>query len=84
MENVKSNRGAVLLGELKALVDSFPEHRRKDVINAFEVVFTRLNADYQSRHSADRQQGGERNPRPSSSTVATADSNKCVSTPKST
>lgn len=83
MENVRSNRGAVLLGEVKALVDSFPQHRRKDVIKAFEVVFTRLNADYQSRHSADRRQGGQRNPRPSS-TVATADSNKCVSTPKST
>jgi hypothetical protein len=41
-ETVTSNRGAVLLGELKALVDSFPQHRRKEVIKIFETVFTRL------------------------------------------
>jgi hypothetical protein len=53
IKNATSNCGAVLLGELKALVDSFPQHRRKEVIKIIETVF-RLSADYQSRHSADR------------------------------
>ena len=32
MSNPNTNRGAVLLAELKALVDSFPQHQRKDLI----------------------------------------------------
>jgi len=52
---VEGNRGAVLLVELKALVDSFPPHRRAGVIMIIEITFKKLNADFYSRHSVDRQ-----------------------------
>jgi hypothetical protein len=52
-ENTKSDRGAVLLGELKALVDSFSEHQRKEVIKIIGSIVTGLNARCQNRHSAD-------------------------------
>jgi hypothetical protein len=51
-ENAKSNRGAVLLGELKALVDSFPEDQRKTVIKIIGTVVTKLSAGCETRHSA--------------------------------
>ena len=56
IENGTSNRGGVLLAELKALVDSFPPHQRTDVIKALEIVFRGLDADYPSRHSVNLQQ----------------------------
>jgi hypothetical protein len=59
IENGTSNRGAVLLAELKALVDTFPHHKRADVIKILETAFSRLNADKQSRHSVDLQPGEE-------------------------
>ena len=52
---VERNRGTVLLAELKALVDSFPHHRRAGVIRMIEIAFEKLNADFHSRHSVDRQ-----------------------------
>ena len=51
---VERNRGAVLLAELKALVDSFPHHRRAGVIRMIEIAFEKLNADFHSRHSVDQ------------------------------
>lgn len=53
IQTVESSRGAVLLRELKNLVDSFPEHRRKEVIRMIGIVFTQLNAGDQSPHSVD-------------------------------
>lgn len=53
IENGTSNRGAVLLGELKALVDSFPPCQRRDVIKMLEIAFRGLNADRQGRHFVD-------------------------------
>jgi hypothetical protein len=50
IEEVTSNRGAVLLAELKALVDSFPQHQRRDLIKICETVFRGLNAGHKSRH----------------------------------
>ena len=52
---VEGNRGAVLLAELKALVDSLPHHRRAGVIKMIEIAFKKLNADFHSRHSVYRQ-----------------------------
>jgi hypothetical protein len=52
---VERNRGAVLLAELKALVDSLPHHRRAGVIKMTEIAFKKLNADFNSRHSVDQQ-----------------------------
>jgi len=52
---VEGNRGVVLLTELKAPVDSFPHHRRAGVIKMIEIAFNKLNADFHSRHSVDRQ-----------------------------
>jgi len=52
-ENTNPDCGVALLGELKALVDSFPEHQRKEVIKIIGSVVTGLNAGCQSRHSAD-------------------------------
>lgn len=43
-QDVGVNRGAVLLKELKDLVDSFPEHHRKEVIRIFRTVFSGLNS----------------------------------------
>jgi len=51
VENGTSNRGAVLLAELKALVDSLPHHQRGNVIKMLEITFRELNADCQGRHS---------------------------------
>lgn len=51
IENGTSNRGAVLLAELKAVVDSFPPHQRTDVVKTLEIVFRGLDADYPSQHS---------------------------------
>jgi hypothetical protein len=44
-KNGTSNCGAALLGELKALVDSFPDHQRTDVIEILDSVFKELSAD---------------------------------------
>ena len=52
---VERNRGAVLLAELKALVDSLPHPRRAGVIKMIEIAFKKLNAELHSRHSVDRQ-----------------------------
>jgi len=52
---VERNRGAVLLAELKALVDSLPCHRRADVIMMIEIAFKKLHADLHSYQSVDRQ-----------------------------
>jgi len=52
---IEGNRGAVLLAELKALVDSLPHHRRAGVIKMIEIAFKELNADFHSRHSVDQQ-----------------------------
>ena len=54
IKNGTSNRGAVLLAELKALVDSFPHHQRAGVIKMLEIAFKKLNADFHSRHSVDQ------------------------------
>ena len=51
----ESNRGAVLLAELKALVDSFPHHQRAGVSKVIGIALKELNADFPSRHSVDRQ-----------------------------
>ena len=53
VENGTPNRGAVLLAELKALVDSFPPQRRAYVIRTLESVFRGLNAAYHGRPSFD-------------------------------
>lgn len=45
-ESIQTGRGAVLLRELKDLVDSFPEHRRKLVIEIIGTVLTRMGADF--------------------------------------
>jgi len=37
------NRGAVLLRDFKALVDSFPDERRREIIKLIDVVFRRLS-----------------------------------------
>jgi len=52
---VDGKRGAVLLAELKALVDSFPHQQRAGVIRMIETTFKELKADFHSRHSVDRQ-----------------------------
>jgi hypothetical protein len=39
LENGMSNPGAVLLAQLKALVDSFPHQQRTDVIETLKIVF---------------------------------------------
>jgi hypothetical protein len=51
-EDVTSNRGAVLLKELKALVDSFPEHRRKELVRTVKSVISELDEQSGSEHSA--------------------------------
>ena len=53
IENGRSKRGAVLLAELKALVDFFPHHRRAGVIKMIEIAFNKVNAGFHSRHSVD-------------------------------
>jgi hypothetical protein len=73
IENGTSNRGAVLLAELKALVDTFPHHKRADVIKILETAFSRLNADKQSRHSVDLQPGAR--------TVLDSSSSKTLASP---
>jgi len=52
---VEGNRGAVLLAELKALIDSLPYHRRADVIMMIEIAFKKLHADLHSGQSVDRE-----------------------------
>ena len=42
---VEGNRGAVLLAELKALVDSFPHQQRASVIKMMEIAFKGLQPD---------------------------------------
>lgn len=51
LENGMSNPGAVLLAQLKALVDSFPHQQRTDLIKALKIVFRGLDAGHQHRHS---------------------------------
>lgn len=41
-ERVDTNRGAALILELKELVDSFPDHQRKEVISLVRHVFQAL------------------------------------------
>lgn len=53
IQTVESGRGALLLRELKDLVDSFAEHRRKEVIKIIATLLTRLGAGCQSRQSAE-------------------------------
>ena len=55
--SIEGNRGAVLLAELKALVDSLPHHQRAGVIKMIETAFKKMNADFYSRHSVDRPGG---------------------------
>jgi hypothetical protein len=68
-----SNRGAVLLAELKALVDTFPHRKRVDLIKILESVVRGLNADDQSLHSVD--------PRPEARTVLDSSSSKTLASP---
>jgi hypothetical protein len=42
---VEGNRGAVLLAELKALVDSFPHQQRASVIKMMEIAFKGLQPE---------------------------------------
>jgi hypothetical protein len=71
---VEGNRGAVLLAELKALVDSFPHHERAGVIKMIEIAFKELNADLYSWHSVDRQpEARTSGESPSSKTPASPD-----------
>jgi hypothetical protein len=42
-EKIESTRGAVLLGELKELVNSFPAHQQAEVIALFRRIFRLLN-----------------------------------------
>jgi hypothetical protein len=51
IENKSPNCGVVLLRDLKALVDSFPEGRRKELIKLVESVFRSLRARRPSEHS---------------------------------
>ena len=51
IENGRPNLGAVLLAELKALVESFPHHQRTDVVRTLKIVFRGLDADSKSRRS---------------------------------
>ena len=51
MGNGPSNGSAVLLTELKALVDSFPHRKRTGVIKTIETILTGLDAHYSSLHS---------------------------------
>lgn len=51
VENGTPNRGAVLLAELKALVESFPHQLRTNVVQTLEIVFRGLAADSISRRS---------------------------------
>jgi len=62
---IEDNRGAVLLAELKALVDSFPHHRRAGVIKMIEIAFKKLDADFHSQHSVERQALGSPSPKSS-------------------
>lgn len=56
VENDTPNRGAVMLAELKALVESFPHQQRTDVVQALKIVSKGLDADSKSRHSVHLQQ----------------------------
>jgi hypothetical protein len=47
-EKIESSPGAVLLGELKELVESFPAHRRKEMIGLVTRVFNALNRGLES------------------------------------
>ena len=51
VENGTPNRGAVLLAELKALVESFPHQQRRHVVQTLKTVFRGLDADSKSRRS---------------------------------
>jgi hypothetical protein len=41
-KKIQSTRGGALMGELKQLVDSFPAHKRAEVIALVRRVFTLL------------------------------------------
>jgi hypothetical protein len=56
--NGPSNRGAVLLAELKVLVDSFPHHQRAAVIKTLETVLRGLGAHHPSWHPVNLQREG--------------------------
>lgn len=51
VENGTPNGGAVLLAELKALVETFPHQQRTDVVRTLKIVFKGLDADSTSRRS---------------------------------
>ena len=61
IENGRSNRGAVLLAELKALLDSLPHQQRTEVIQTLTIVFRGLDADSRTRRSV--------HPQPKANTV---------------
>ena len=52
LENGTPNRGAVLLAQLKTMVDSFPHHQRTDLIETLRILFKELDAGNQNRDSA--------------------------------
>ena len=74
-QTVKSDRGAILLRELRDLTDSFAEHRRKEVIRTIWIVFTQLNAGHQTRHPADPRETESHQPSTSRETTGTTDLN---------
>ena len=44
IDNVMSSSGVKLLAELKELVDSFPDHQRKEVLKAVKTVISEVTA----------------------------------------
>ena len=75
IENTGSNRGVVLLAEIKELVDSFPKDRRKEVIQVFRTVFTRLNALWHTQAILEHENGQEQAPKYVLDAIVSADSN---------
>lgn len=55
VRNDSSNRGAGLLVELKALLDSFPLQVRTNVIETLKIVFRGLNGEPKTRRSVQPQ-----------------------------
>jgi hypothetical protein len=51
LENGTLDRSAVLLAQLKTLVDSFPHQQRTDLIETLKIVFSGLDAGEENRHS---------------------------------
>jgi len=45
-ENLNLHRGAVLLAELKELVDSFPAEQRNEIVNLVKRVIRELGDHY--------------------------------------